>query len=137
MSTDKPIEFKYIEVCDMLSLANEENETLKAKIESLEKENQSLNKTVDHENEEGDSLRKLHELFAEWADKTEVLETRNQELEKALKLISAYDDGTYDGCCPYGCDTPTIALEALKTKDQHEDLGGGSSTKGDQDDKNS
>jgi hypothetical protein len=32
-------------------------------------------------------------------------------LENALTEIAGYDDGA--GCCPYGCDTPTIAKRAL------------------------
>lgn len=32
---------------------------------------------------------------------------------KALKEIASYDEGRHDGICPYGCDTPNIAKQAL------------------------
>ena len=40
------------------------------------------------------------------------MKARVRELEAALRDIASYaeDDG---GCCPYGCDTPTIAKAAL------------------------
>lgn len=39
----------------------------------------------------------------------------NKALIEALFQISKYDDPyTPEGICPYGCDTPNIALEALK-----------------------
>lgn len=47
------------------------------------------------------------------------LRAENQRLREALEKIEAYGDpeqplGTKNpGCCPYGCDTPTIAHEAL------------------------
>ena len=38
---------------------------------------------------------------------------RVRVLEEALAQIVAYGNGRGDGCCPYGCDTPTIAHLAL------------------------
>lgn len=35
-------------------------------------------------------------------------------LRKALEEIAKYDSG--NGCCPYGCDAPTIAIVALAQK---------------------
>lgn len=39
------------------------------------------------------------------------LERENIALLKALKEIAAY--GPDDGCCGYGCDTPSIAIAAI------------------------
>jgi hypothetical protein len=39
------------------------------------------------------------------------LERENSALLKALKEIAAY--GPDDGCCGYGCDTPSIAMAAI------------------------
>jgi hypothetical protein len=36
-----------------------------------------------------------------------------EELIAALKLIESYGKH-HGGCCPYGCDTPAIATEALR-----------------------
>lgn len=41
------------------------------------------------------------------------------ELEKALESIRSYDTGS--GCCVYGCDTPSIAAQALN---KHRKKGG-------------
>lgn len=40
----------------------------------------------------------------------ELLEKRFKYVQ-ALRIIDSYDDG--NGCCPYGCDCPTIAERAL------------------------
>jgi hypothetical protein len=37
---------------------------------------------------------------------------------RALKTIASYDSG--NGCCDYGCDTPTIAKEALAVQPESE-----------------
>jgi len=37
---------------------------------------------------------------------------RVRVLETALRSIAVYGE-RHDGCCPYGCDTPTIATTAL------------------------
>lgn len=38
-------------------------------------------------------------------------QARCTELEEALKVIASY--ARENGCCPYGCDTPYIAKQAL------------------------
>ena len=59
-------------------------------------------------------------------DKAEQSLTAERErvrvLEEALREIAAYDD-KHDGCCPYGCDTPTIAHNALATPERKEGSG--------------
>jgi len=40
------------------------------------------------------------------------LEIQAESHRKALEEIAKYDSG--NGCCTYGCDTPTVAKEALK-----------------------
>ena len=52
-----------------------------------------------------DAVRLLRELAAE-REKVRVL-------REALFDITLYANGRSDGCCPYGCDTPTIAHAAL------------------------
>ena len=41
----------------------------------------------------------------------ERLQARERELTEALRDIASYDE--VGGCCPYGCDTPTIDKTAL------------------------
>ena len=47
-----------------------------------------------------------------WGKELEQTKLQVGELQKTLETIAKYDAGT--GCCPYGCDTPTIAKNALK-----------------------
>lgn len=47
----------------------------------------------------------------------EELKAQNARLLEALRIIQSYDEG--NGCCPYGCDCPTIARTAIaKAKTQ-------------------
>ena len=39
----------------------------------------------------------------------------NRRLREALKRVARYGEN-HDGCCPYGCDTPTIASDALSAQ---------------------
>lgn len=54
--------------------------------------------------------QKLEENITEWA----ILDYNLRHIAiKALKEIASYDEGRHDGICPYGCDTPNIARQAL------------------------
>ena len=54
------------------------------------------------------------DCFSCYPDDPSIL-AENQRLREALEKIAKYDDnGTPDGICPYGCDCPSIAQEALK-----------------------
>jgi transcription initiation factor IIE alpha subunit len=45
------------------------------------------------------------------------LRTENKRLREALETISKYSDNSrFFGCCPYGCDTPSVARAALEHK---------------------
>ena len=54
--------------------------------------------------------RKLDETINHWA----ALDYNLRHITiKALEEIASYDEGRHDGICPYGCDTPNIAKQAL------------------------
>lgn len=63
-------------------------------IETLQSENTKLRIEIEN----------LHGQF------TPILQ-QNARLLEALKTIQSYDEG--NGCCPYGCDCPTIARTAI------------------------
>lgn len=57
--------------------------------------------------------------MADPAAEITALRADKQVLVDALKAIQKYDNG--QGCCDYGCDTPTIAREALaKVREKEE-----------------
>lgn len=51
------------------------------------------------------------------ANEIESLQRRIAKLEASLRIIANYAGP--NGCCPYGCDTPHIAQQAL-VKDLHD-----------------
>ena len=55
----------------------------------------------------------VRELF----DEIEKLKAENARLRVALATIAQYGE---DGICPYGCDTPNIARDALSNQQEGE-----------------
>lgn len=58
------------------------------------------------------------ETLLDEVDKVGKLENQRDALLKALTLISEYDErSSYgEGICPYGCDCPHIAKEAIESQ---------------------
>ena len=48
-----------------------------------------------------------------YKDKAAYYQRLAEKYENALAEIASHGDDN-DGCCPYGCDTPTIAIRALQ-----------------------
>jgi len=61
-----------------------------------------------------DKIRSLENQVTKLLDK-------NRNLMFALQLISTYDSDSTPGICPYGCDCPNIAQEALNSYSQTAD----------------
>ena len=81
----------------------------------------------DHEAEVEELRAVRRALVRDNRDKTNTireLQARVQQLEAVLRDIASYDEDG-GGCCPYGCDTPTIAKAALAAVEKRP-------TKGDQ-----
>ena len=56
------------------------------------------------------AMRDMERALTAEREKVRVLET-------ALRSIAVYGE-EHDGCCPYGCDTPTIAHDALAATEE-------------------
>jgi len=57
-------------------------------------------------------IKSLENLLAVKDAGMKALEKEVERLKDSLEEIKSYDKG--DGCCVYGCDTPTIAKQALE-----------------------
>ncbi len=64
---------------------------------------------------EGIETETLEKLVVQFGEKLRAenaaMRATNARLLEALKTIQSYDEG--NGCCPYGCDCPTIAKSAI------------------------
>ena len=91
---DSFMEFKPSQV----NILIEDIKELEAKVVDLEAENKTLTRINMTYHPDYKQVKELRSLL--------------QELGEALEAIKHYGD-QHHGCCPYGCDTPTIAKEAL------------------------
>lgn len=83
-------------------------------ISALGTEQKNYAYTLNYLREENRKLKSERDgVFNQLISERNLTAKEREENVKTLKQISDYGKDN-DGCCPYGCDTPTIAAKALK-----------------------
>jgi len=109
----------YCQGCPATETLKEENGKLRAELTEKARLLENAQARIDILNQNRIGVSNRLEEALERADKAEkraeAAELQVESYRKALEEIAKYDSG--NGCCTYGCDTPTIAKAALGQKD--------------------